>query len=37
VRATAISVIGRGLTQPLVPTGYGVRVPKNRRVEMVLL
>jgi outer membrane protein OmpA-like peptidoglycan-associated protein len=32
----AISVIGKGETQPLVPTPDGVREPQNRRVEIVL-
>jgi outer membrane protein OmpA-like peptidoglycan-associated protein len=32
----AISVIGKGETQPLVPTADGVREPQNRRVEIVL-
>jgi outer membrane protein OmpA-like peptidoglycan-associated protein len=36
VPATAISVIGKGETQLLVPTGDGVREPQNRRVEIVL-
>jgi outer membrane protein OmpA-like peptidoglycan-associated protein/opacity protein-like surface antigen len=36
VPATAISVIGKGETQPLVPTADGVREPQNRRVEVVL-
>jgi outer membrane protein OmpA-like peptidoglycan-associated protein len=36
VPATAISVVGRGETQPLVPTGDGVREPQNRRVEIVI-
>ncbi|MBV8393499.1 MAG: OmpA family protein [Alphaproteobacteria bacterium] len=36
VPATAISVIGRGESQPLVPTADGVREPQNRRVEIVL-
>ena len=36
VPATAISVIGKGETQPLVQTGDGVREPQNRRVEIVL-
>ena len=36
VPATAISVIGKGETQPLVPTADGVREPQNRRVEIVL-
>jgi OmpA-OmpF porin, OOP family len=36
VPATAITVIGKGETQPLVPTGDGVREPQNRRVEIVI-
>jgi OOP family OmpA-OmpF porin len=36
VPATAISVVGRGETQPLVQTADGVREPQNRRVEIVL-
>jgi OOP family OmpA-OmpF porin len=36
VPATAITVVGRGETQPLVPTADGVREPQNRRVEIVL-
>jgi OOP family OmpA-OmpF porin len=36
VPAAAISVIGKGETQPLVPTADGVREPQNRRVEIVL-
>ena len=32
----AIQVIGKGETQPLVPTADGVREPQNRRVEIVL-
>jgi outer membrane protein OmpA-like peptidoglycan-associated protein len=36
VPATAISVIGKGETQPMVPTADGVREPQNRRVEIVL-
>ncbi len=32
----AISVIGKGETQPLVQTADGVREPQNRRVEIVL-
>jgi len=36
VPATAISVIGKGESQPLVPTGDGVREPQNRRVEIVM-
>ncbi len=36
VPATAISVIGKGETQPLVQTADGVREPQNRRVEIVI-
>jgi outer membrane protein OmpA-like peptidoglycan-associated protein len=36
VPAAAISVIGKGETQLLVPTGDGVREPQNRRVEIVI-
>ncbi|HEY4165155.1 MAG TPA: OmpA family protein [Reyranella sp.] len=36
VPAPAISVIGKGETQPLVKTADGVREPQNRRVEIVL-
>jgi len=36
VPATAISVIGKGETQPLVQTADGVREPQNRRVEIVV-
>ena len=36
VPATAISVVGRGESQPLVPTADGVREPQNRRVEIVI-
>jgi len=36
VPVTAISVIGKGETQPLVPTADGVREPQNRRVEIVV-
>ncbi len=32
----AIAVIGKGESQPLVPTADGVREPQNRRVEIVL-
>jgi hypothetical protein len=32
----AISVVGRGESNPLVPTGDGVREPQNRRVEIVI-
>jgi outer membrane protein OmpA-like peptidoglycan-associated protein len=31
-----IVVVGRGETQPLVPTPDGVRESQNRRVEIVL-
>ena len=36
VPAQAISVIGKGESSPLVPTGDGVREPQNRRVEIVV-
>jgi outer membrane protein OmpA-like peptidoglycan-associated protein len=36
VPATAISVIGKGEADPLVPTADGVREPQNRRVEIVI-
>jgi OmpA-OmpF porin, OOP family len=36
VPATAIAVVGRGESQPLVPTADGVREPQNRRVEIVM-
>jgi hypothetical protein len=36
VPAQAITVIGRGEANPLVPTGDGVREPQNRRVEIVI-
>jgi OmpA-OmpF porin, OOP family len=36
VPATAISVIGKGESQPLVQTADGVREPQNRRVEIVV-
>jgi len=36
VPASAIAVVGRGETQPLVPTADGVREPQNRRVEIVM-
>ena len=36
VPAGVISVVGRGESQPLVPTADGVREPQNRRVEIVL-
>ena len=31
-----IVVIGKGETEPLVPTADGVREPQNRRVEILL-
>jgi outer membrane protein OmpA-like peptidoglycan-associated protein len=37
VPATAITVIGKGETQLLVPTPDQVREPQNRRVEIVLM
>ncbi len=36
VPATAIAVVGRGETMPLVQTADGVREPQNRRVEIVI-
>jgi len=36
VPAQAISVIGKGESNLLVPTGDGVREPQNRRVEIVV-
>ena len=36
IAANQIVVVGRGETQPLVPTADGVREPQNRRVEIVL-
>ena len=36
VPAASIVVVGRGESQPLVPTADGVREPQNRRVEIVL-
>jgi OmpA-OmpF porin, OOP family len=36
VPAQAISVIGKGESQLLVPTGDNVREPQNRRVEIVI-
>jgi hypothetical protein len=36
VPASAISVIGKGESQPLVQTADGVREPQNRRVEIVI-
>jgi len=37
VPVTVITTKGFGETQPLVPTGPGVREPQNRRVEIVIL
>jgi outer membrane protein OmpA-like peptidoglycan-associated protein len=36
IAANAIAIIGRGESQPLVPTPDGVREPQNRRVEILL-
>jgi hypothetical protein len=36
VPLAAINIQGYGETQPLVPTGDGVREPLNRRVEIIL-
>jgi outer membrane protein OmpA-like peptidoglycan-associated protein len=36
VPANQIVVVGRGESQPLVPTADGVKEPQNRRVEIVL-
>jgi opacity protein-like surface antigen len=36
IPAANITVVGRGESQPLVPTADGVREPQNRRVEIVL-
>jgi OOP family OmpA-OmpF porin len=36
IPANQIAVVGRGESQPLVPTADGVREPQNRRVEIVL-
>ncbi len=37
VKASGISVAGRGEAEPAVPTPDGVREPANRRVEIILL
>lgn len=37
VKASGISVAGRGEAEPAVPTADGVREPANRRVEIILL
>jgi outer membrane protein OmpA-like peptidoglycan-associated protein len=36
VPSQAITVIGKGESQLLVPTGDNVREPQNRRVEIVV-
>lgn len=36
VPASEIAVVGRGMTDQLVPTADGVREPQNRRVQIVL-
>jgi flagellar motor protein MotB len=36
IAANQITVVGRGESQPLLPTADGVREPQNRRVEIVL-
>jgi OOP family OmpA-OmpF porin len=36
VPAQAVSVIGKGESHLLVPTGDNVREPQNRRVEIVI-
>jgi outer membrane protein OmpA-like peptidoglycan-associated protein len=36
IAANQIAVMGRGESQPLLPTADGVREPQNRRVEIVL-
>ncbi len=36
IPASAIVVIGKGESSPLVPTADGVREPQNRRVEIVI-
>lgn len=36
IPADQIAVVGKGESQPLVPTADGVREPQNRRVEIVL-
>jgi outer membrane protein OmpA-like peptidoglycan-associated protein len=37
VPAQAISVVGKGESQPLTPTGDGVREAQNRRVQIVIV
>jgi OmpA-OmpF porin, OOP family len=36
IAADKITVAGRGMTEPAVPTALGVREQKNRRVEIIL-
>ena len=36
IPATQIVVVGKGESQPLVPTADGVREPQNRRMEIVV-
>lgn len=36
VPASEIAVVGRGMTDQLVPTADGVREPQNRRVQIIL-
>ena len=36
IPANQIAVIGKGESDPLVPTADGVREPQNRRVEILL-
>ncbi|HXP95746.1 MAG TPA: OmpA family protein, partial [Telmatospirillum sp.] len=31
-----ISVVGKGKSEPLVPTKDGVREPQNRRVQIII-
>ena len=36
IPANEISVVGKGKSEPLVPTKDGVREPQNRRVQILL-
>ena len=36
MNAADIETLARGESNPLVPTGDGVREPQNRRVQVVL-
>ena len=36
IPADQITVAGRGMSEPVVPTAPGVREPRNRRVEIIL-